>query len=157
MTDTTDIIPAVAIAARRILLTDTKETVAEKLVALDRFAEWLKETRAEVEESASAYIREFGAIEFGTIVYYLGIAKKPPKCTDVPATLESLLVACSGDFGQVCEHLSSGAIKYGAARTTLGEKRFDELFKIEEVEELQSEDAAKYQKRLMKLDKKFLR
>lgn len=152
MSTAIDIIPAVATPARRVLLTDSKEQVAEKLMVLDRLAEWLKETRAEVVASAEDFIRENGPIEFGTVVYFLGITKKPPKCVNLPAALEAVLVACEGDFGKVCEHLGANALKYGAARTTLGDEKFSELFKVEEVEELQCKE-----KKLQKLDKTFLR
>lgn len=155
MTTDLDIIPSVATPARRVLLTDSKETVAAKLVVLDRFAEWLEETRAEVTASAEEFIRANGPIEFGTVVYYLGITKKPPKCVNVPAALEAVLVACEGDFGKVCEHLAANALKYGACKTTLGEEKFSELFKVEEVEELQCEEAAKAAKKLQKLDRRF--
>ena len=151
-----DIIAPVGVPVRRVLLTDSKDVVAEKLMLLDRLSDWLKETKAQVIESAEEFIRDNGPVECGSVVYFLGVTKKPPKCIDVPGTIEALMQACQGDFEKFCEHLAANAIKYGAAKATLPPREYDLLFKVEEVEELQCEEAAKAAKKLQKLDRRFL-
>jgi hypothetical protein len=152
---TTDIIPT-PVEVRRILPTDSHDAIANKLMALDRFTEWLKETRSQVEQEAQDWINENGSVTVGTTRYYVGVTKKPPKCVNVPAAVEAILKAVGGDFDRFTEHLSAGAIKYGAAKQTLPAEAYGLLFVREEVTELQTENAGKPAAKLQKVDTRYL-
>lgn len=156
-TDISIIATPQTVSVRRVLATDSKDDVGAKLMALDRFAEWLKEARAEVEASAKEYIEEHGPVRVGDILYYVGRKKSQPKCVNVPAAVEAVLQAVGGDFDVFCQHLASGALKYGAVRQTLPAEQYAELFKVEERDELIGEDAAKVERRLQKADTRFLK
>jgi hypothetical protein len=84
------------------------------------------------------------------MLYWVGTVKKSPKCIHVETAVEKLLDACGGDFERFCRHLAAQPIKYGAAKATLAQDVYESLFVVEEVEELQSDDAAKAEKKLMK-------
>lgn len=138
------------------LPTDTKDAVAEKIILIERLAEWIKEARKLFDESLFEYIEQHGSVQAGELVYFIGPTKKPPKCQDVPAAVEAVLRAVEGDFERFCDHLSSGALKYGACRTTIGDEQFLKLWRIEEPVELQCEMPAKAERKLQKFNPAFV-
>jgi hypothetical protein len=120
----------------------------DKLAALGEF---LKEARAMWEAKMVEHIQRNGPVEVGTVRYYVG-PKRTTKCVDVPGAVEALLAKVEGDFQRFCDHLSSGAVKYGAARDTLDPADFDRLFTTTEETELKEGKP-----RLQRVDTKYLR
>lgn len=142
---------------RCVLASDDADTVAQKLAWLEALREWAKQACQQIEKSAEEWIKDNKPVQVGELLYWVGPVKKPPKCVHIPTAIEKLLDACGGDFERFCTHLSSGAIKYGAARATLPQDVYESLFVVEEVEELQSDEAAKAMRKLQKAPVHFLK
>src|SRR5206468_395922 len=109
------------------------------------------------EQSLAEYILANGPVQVGELLYWVGPVKKPPKCTDVPGAVDALLQATGGDLRAFCEHLSANALKHGACGQTLAPALYARLFPVNEVEELQSEEAGKAIKKLQKANPQFMR
>lgn len=166
MSTTTDE-PTTAIATRvspldafeRDVLACGPDVAPEQLLAVldlaDATAARLKEIRKTLEELAITWVKEHGPIFITKDqFYYVSRDKKAPKCVNVRDTMDAILKACGGDVDAVCEHLSAGAIKYGAAKQTLSATDYKRLFVIDEVDRLKP--SAELEK-LQKCDKRFVR
>lgn len=106
------------------------------------------------EQFAIEWIRSNGDLVVNdTVRYYVG-ATKTTKCVDVPETIKALLNATDGDFGKLCETLSSGCIKHGAAKKILSEEDFTKLFITSSSDNLEE---GKPDKKLKKIDTKFVK
>lgn len=130
--------------------TDVLLQVGDKL---QRLSELLRELKQLHEAKMIERIERDGPIVAGDIRWYVG-AKKMTRCSDVPATVEALLTATGGDLTRFSEHLSSGAVKYGAARQTLPADEYGRLFVTTEEPELKE---GKPTKVLQKINTAFLR
>lgn len=95
--------------------------------------QWLKGEVKRVADLCEAamveWVKTNGPIIDGTKSWVIGRTKKV-KCRDVPATIEALLKATGGDFEKMCDNLSSGAVKHGAASKWLTPEEFDRLFEV---------------------------
>ena len=122
-------------------------------VRVDFFAEKAKAFREMLDNAMIEWINANGPIEFETIRYYVGPVKNT-KCRSVKEAIPALLDATGGDMERFCEILSSNAIKHGAARGVLAPEVWDQLFIVEEQQELKE---GKPVKRLQKIDSRFVR
>jgi hypothetical protein len=121
--------------------------------ALDAMKERIKEVDALITSQLIQRIKEAGPFVIGFDRYYVGRKKLTPKCVDVAKGCEWVLTKTGGDWDKFISFLSAQPIKYGAAKTLLGEELWNELFKVEEVDELRTEPADK----LCKADTRFLK
>ncbi len=130
------------------------EVLLEAGDKLARLGEFLKEMRGRWEAAMVQRIESAGPIQDGEILYRVG---NPPKttCNDNAAAVEAVLIAVGGDFGKLCEHLSSGALKHGACKGTLAEADYARLFTVTREPELQADPATP--KRLAKINLAFMR
>jgi len=140
-----------------ITTTTPIERVAEVYSAMSFVRERAKELQGILEQQLFEWIEVNGPIHIGETILFVGTVRKPPKCQNLPATVEAILQACGGDFDQFCQHLSANAIKPGACKQTLSAEKYAELFKVEEREELQCEEAAKAERKLQKADQRFIK
>lgn len=128
------------------------ETLLQAGDQIARLGEFHRQVKQMWEAKMVEHINRHGPVEVGDVRYYVGTVKKT-KCLDVPGTVEALLSRVEGDFGRFCEHLSTGAVKYGAARETLAPDDFDRLFVTEVEQDLKE---GKPVKRLQKADQRFI-
>lgn len=102
----------------------------------------LKELEQTLEEGLIEWMRANGDLVISDDKrLYIGQDKRT-RCNDPAATLEALLTATGGDFGAVCDCLSSGAWKHGACRKPLGDA-WDEHFTTETVDRVKVKEADK--------------
>lgn len=93
----------------------------------------IKGLQKNLDERLIEWIRANGTIEYGTKKIYVG-TKKDTKCKALRPALEALMIACGGDWEKFCECMASGAIKYGAAKTVLGDEWGDHFETVEKSE-----------------------
>lgn len=129
------------------------ETLLQAGDMVARLGEFARDIKAQWEAKMVDHIQRSGPVVHGDWIYTV---KTPPvtKCVDVPGAVEALLVTCQGDFGTFCEHLSSNALKHGAARKTLPQDVFDRLFVTTRAPELDRAEATP--RRLQKINTKFI-
>lgn len=134
--------------------TTPTETLLEAGDKIARLGEVYKEVKQLWEAKMIERIESFGPIQDGDWLYRVG---NPPetKCVNLPGTVQALLETLGGDFDRFCEHLSSGAIKHGAARQTLADADFHRLFTVTREPELQKDEAMP--RRLNKVNVAFIR
>lgn len=132
----------------------TTDVLLEAGYQIARLKEIVKEVNTMWEAKMVERIQATGPIKDGDNLYRVG---SPPKtsCNNVPAAVEALLLGVGGDFNVFCEHLSSGALKYGAFKATLGEDEFAKHFTVTREPELQTDEATP--RRLQKLNLAFSR
>jgi hypothetical protein len=131
------------------------DTVAAVIDRVGYVEKQLKEFKASLEERLTEWVKTNGDLTIGDVRYYLG-TKKTTKCANVPETIQAILETTGGDFDRLCEHLSSGCVKYGAAKETLGDERFGLLFTVAEETEIREGKPVKV-KRLQKTNDAFVR
>jgi hypothetical protein len=129
------------------------ETLLAAGDAVARLGEFQRDLKAQWEQKMIARIDATGPIVCGDIIYTV---KTPPKttCVDVPGTVRALLEHVGGDFDALCSHLSTGAIKHGAAKSTLPPEEFERLFIVEREQKLNADEATP--RRLNKLNQKYI-
>ncbi len=129
----------------------------EVLMRYDRLKFFLKSIKELIEQEETAMISWIQAhgdlIVSDKIRYYAGTSRTT-KCTDLSAAVAALMEATGGNFEKFCEVLSSGAIKYGAAKKILDPNVYDLCFKVEVKDTLEE---GKPVKKLMKADDAFAR
>lgn len=150
MSTDTDIIAPISVQVRRVTALDDHDAVAAKLDICETLKQWTKQVCEEIEASALERIMEIGPVRVGGNLYWAGVTKKAPKCVNVGKAINALLDAERGDFDALVRHFGSQPIKYGTARAALTPEVYGELFKVEEVVELQCDEAGKALKKLQK-------
>jgi hypothetical protein len=130
----------------------TVEQVADTLGRLDYMAERIKKLKADLEPRLFAYVDANGPFEIGPMRYCIKTEKKT-KCVNVPGALNALLDACAGDFDELCKSLSASPIKYGDARTRLGDEKWSQFFEVIEQRTLDDKPV----KSVTKVDTRFLK
>ena len=144
---TSDITPDIGItlaeAETRIINTiddlDADDAL-DNIVALHAYCARLKELAKNCAAAAEAKFVEMleaqdTDIQVGDVRYYVG-TKKTTKCQDKAGTIIALLEQTSGDFGDVAECLSSQPFKHGTVKGKIDEQTFDQLFTVEEQQDL---------------------
>lgn len=130
------------------------DEVLETRMKLAFMQEQIKELKARLDEKLAEWIEANGEIRFGSKRLYVGV-KKDTKCRALRPAMEALLNACGGDWEQFCECMASSAIKYGAAKSVMGEEVWKEHFEVVEKTELKEGEPVKV-KGLIEIDDNFL-
>lgn len=153
-----NIIPRpLAVDVVRVDVDAAEADVQNALMFLGRLKELTKEADAAITGDVTLWIKAHGPVRIGEMLYYVGPEKKPPKVLDLPAAVEALLMQVGGDFAAFCEHLASGALKYGAFKVTMGDEEFAKHFAVEVVDKLNAEPAEAAEKKLRKLNLAFVK
>lgn len=128
------------------------ETLLQAGDQIARLGEFHRQVKQMWEAKMVEHINRHGPVEVGDVRFYVGVVKKT-RCVNVPGAVEALLSRVEGDFARFCDHLSTGAVKYGAARDTLAPEDFDRLFVTEVEDDLKT---GKPVKRLQRADQRFI-
>ncbi len=142
------------LAIARIHPGSSPDDVATAINQLDVLGDRVKAAKEMLKDHLTEYVRANGSLEIGTMRYYLG-RKKITKCVNVPDTLAALLGAVAGDWNRMCEFLSAGPVKHGAARQVLAPDDYALLFISVDEDELK--EGKPEGKTLQKTDTRFIR
>lgn len=131
------------------------EQVVRNFQLWEAFEHRVKEIGAAARAQMVEYVTVNGPLDAGNVFYWAGHDKRT-KCNDVAAAVEALLMESNGDIATFCrDYLSSGAVKYGAAKRTLDAATYARLFTTEVVDKLESGE--QLPKKLIKADKQFIK
>lgn len=142
------------VAVSLVAVNSPVEQVMDLREKLAFMAGQIKALQQSMDARLMEWIEANGAITIGTRKIYVG-TKKDTKCKDLKPALVALLEASGGDWEAFAECLSSNAIKYGAAKTVLGEDVWAQHFEVVTKTELK-EGEEKPVKQLVDFDEKFL-
>lgn len=118
--------------------------------------EQAKLLKSKLDDALFQWVEANGEITIGSKRIFIG-KKKDTKVVDLRLAVEALLNSCSGDFDDFCKCLSSGALKYGACKSYMGEEVWAQHFVIEEKKQLNEKGEEQPVKELVEIDENFLR
>lgn len=148
MTDLPDVTTALA----RIDPGVSADVVIDAIGKVELLERAAREARKLLDAAAIEWIDRNGAIEVGTVRWYVGV-RKDKRSRDNVATLDRLYVKAGGDVARVADALASQPFRTGQARELLGEVEFGEHFETVEVKELREGKTAR---RLLKTDTQYV-
>lgn len=137
---------------------DTEDDLAQKIMYLESLRVWAKDLIGQAEESIRVQLEERRiSLLVGDMKYWSGPVESAPKCNGQRKACEVLMNRLGGDWDAFCDHLGSGAVKYGAARKTLGDEEYGKLWSTETKDKLIKDDAVKVDRRLQKANMRFVK
>lgn len=159
-TQMTEIVPGNALASLESEIIDLGENVSMETIAtvserVGFYMGELKRLDKILDQHMIEWIKKNGPIRISDSVRYVLTHPKTTKCNDVPATIEAVLAASGGDFKKMCDVLSAGAIKHGAASKILPPEEYAKLFSVTVKDKL--EDGGPAPKEVTRIDSSFIR
>lgn len=144
-----------ATSVARMEVATSLDEVMELRERLAFMAAQIKGLQVNLETKLMEWINVNGPIQIGTRKIYVG-SKRDTHCRALRPALEALMVECGGDWEAFCECLSSGAIKYGAAKTVMTPEVWGQHFEVVTKTELK-DGIEKPMKQIVDMDEQFLK